>query len=497
MDAIGTVTMYFPFLDNESRTLLQTTMDDANNYHDFVMRLNEKVLSENVPDLAIYFAIHHSGLLLDMESIALIGKKYGKLPILRPNLFFTNVLRGKLEDVSKVHESADAVLATDPPNWLAIEMRFLKFEIDLLQYPKTLYDTSNLEALEVLIGSSPQFEFFENILHDFFREKASRDGDTVEGFRCVNLAIESAKKHNDIVRLAYYLRFKFDYLQTSDLGQARNALLQAHNIMASLGNRAGEASTLFYLAKTDAVRGEYNLAIERIQEVMGIRESMDLPIGVHAVVISTYYNAIAEPEAAMEWAKLADDDSHTSPLVRPRAILNQAWSNILMGEYGKAQALIDSARELILKSGVEILLAWTSFISGIYEMGKGDFASAARSMRNAFDMYETKGSLDITLIFLHYLAQLDTQLAILSIGEKTEENARPWLKLLEERATADDLPGISGQVYLLKVRLARAQNDEGSLEMLIDRIRALGKSSTMTYLNDRLERILEGVQYYL
>ncbi|MFW9912467.1 MAG: hypothetical protein ACFFEU_08340, partial [Candidatus Thorarchaeota archaeon] len=140
MEPIGTITMYFPFLDDESREIMQNIMDEAYNYCDFVQRLNERVLSEGSPELVVYFAIHHSALLLDIDSIDSISKKHGTIPILRPNLFYASVHQGNYDAVEQVHASADAVLETNPPEWLAIEMRFLKYEADLLQYPTTLYD---------------------------------------------------------------------------------------------------------------------------------------------------------------------------------------------------------------------------------------------------------------------------------------------------------------------------------------------------------------------
>ena len=491
MEPIGTITMYFSFLDDESRRIMQTIMDDAANYYDFVMRLKERVITEDVPDLVIYFAIHHSGLLLDMDNIEAIGKRYGKMPILRPNLFYASVHQGKLDDVSKVHESADAVLATEPPRWLEIEMCFMKFEVDLLQYPKTLYDVANLDQLKRLIKSSPKFEFFENILYDCLREKATREGDTEEALRCINLAITSAEKHDDIVRLAYHLRFLFDYLQTTDLVEARNSLMKAYRIMKDIGNKAGMASILFYLARIDAVRGEYNLAIERILEVIRIRQSLDLSTAVYAIVLSTYYNAISEPETAIEWARLAEAEAHASPTVKPRGQLNRAWSLILLKRYDEALDLIDSTRELILKSGVEILLAWLSFVTGVYELVQGDTESASKSLEEALEIYERKGTLDNHLIFLQHLAQLDVAVLVSSSGEVLNGFENPWLQFLEDKAVKDSLPGISAMVLLMKAKVALARNDETELEELVYKIREIGKDPSMAYLRNELKLFLE------
>ncbi|MFW9846763.1 MAG: hypothetical protein ACFFD6_08450, partial [Candidatus Thorarchaeota archaeon] len=358
MKPLGTITMYFPFLDDESKEIMKHIMDEAYNYYDFVQRLNQRALEYNSPDLVAYFAVHHSAMLLDMESIEALGRKYGHLLILHPNLFYASVFQGNIEDAAKVHEASDAIIASNPPDWLEAEARFLKFEVDLLTYPKTLFDTKNLETLTKMIETSPEFEFYENILYDCLRERASRDRDIVEVERCTELAIESAEKVDDIVHLAYHLRTKFAYLQYSDRIEAKNVLLRVRDLFKSLGIRTGIASALYHLSRLDAVRGEYNLSIERSMEVISIKESMGLPKAVYAIMLSTLHNMIGDFESGLEWARMAEKDFKHRPAVMPRAIMNQAWSLLELGRATDASVLIESVREDVLKSGQDILLAW-------------------------------------------------------------------------------------------------------------------------------------------
>ncbi len=483
--------MYFPFLDNESRNLLQSTMDAAENYHDFVMRLNATVLNEEAPDLAIYFAIHHSALLLDIASIEEIGKKYGKILILRPNLFYARVHQGNVDDLPKIHEAADQVLFGNPPTWLAIETRFLKFEADLLQYPKTLYDTSNLEELERLIHGSPEFRFFESMLFDYYRERASRDGDLENKIRYTEMAIKSAEECDDIVRLAWYLRIKTDYLRGVNVREAKESLTRAYEIMESLGNTAGIASILLYLARLSATRGEYDLAIEQVSKAIQIREEMELPRGPHAVLLSTIYNAIGQPEAGLEWARYAEIDYDSNPAIRLRAIFNQIWSLIMMERTTEAQVQLDSIREEVMKSGLEILLAWLYFITGLLDVLERDFESATSNIGNALELYETKSSIEYALIFHYHLAKIEVYWTCYQGEYSTARGTTPWLALLEEKAASDDLPGFLGLVCLLKVKLAINQGDDDALRENIGVIRNLCNEYGLEFLDTFLESTLK------
>ena len=49
MEPIGTITQYFPFIDEETRNVLESTMTEASDYYEFVQRLRDFVLSTDSP----------------------------------------------------------------------------------------------------------------------------------------------------------------------------------------------------------------------------------------------------------------------------------------------------------------------------------------------------------------------------------------------------------------------------------------------------------------
>jgi hypothetical protein len=60
MKPIGTITCYFPFIDEDTKNVLESTMLEASDYYDFVHRLCDLVLNTDSPIMVVYFAIHHS-----------------------------------------------------------------------------------------------------------------------------------------------------------------------------------------------------------------------------------------------------------------------------------------------------------------------------------------------------------------------------------------------------------------------------------------------------
>lgn len=167
MNSLGTITTYFPLIDSDTKQILETTMANSYDYSDFVALLKEKVINTDCNDSVVYFAIHHAAQLFDLKSIHEIGQKYEHYQILQPNIFFAAAVQGRIDALDKVKEAADVVLLTNSEDWLALEMRFMKFEAEMRTYPRTMYDSSNLDTIMKIINENPKFSFYETTLYDY------------------------------------------------------------------------------------------------------------------------------------------------------------------------------------------------------------------------------------------------------------------------------------------------------------------------------------------
>jgi len=227
MEPLGTITVYFPFLDEKTKDVLETTMRNASDYSDFVHTLTQRVLKRDCSELVVYFAIHHAAQLLDLKTIDLIGQKYADIPILKPNVCFASHFQGKTDNYEDIIQAADAVLATNPDDWLTLEMRFMKFEAETFNYPGTIHDSSNAAAITDMIKKNSRFEFYDTVLYNNLARIADIDGNSDEWDRCNQIALDNARKHDDQIRLAYCLIEKAD-ISSDDRILARK-LLQCPN----------------------------------------------------------------------------------------------------------------------------------------------------------------------------------------------------------------------------------------------------------------------------
>ena len=478
MEPIGTVTQYFPFIDAETRSTLENIMAEASDYNDFVQRLCDYILKDDCPVMVVYFAIHHSMLALEYKLIDKIREKHGHHQVLGPNLFASSAYQGTYEDVKKIHEMADAILATKPEDWLSLEMYFMKFEADMKNYPKTMYQESTMEKIRELIDSDPNFRYYEIVLNEHLALRAQIDGDLEERLTCIDTAIKISEEFDDRLRKAHLLLHKGSIIMYVDRKGARAALKEAYEIVeSSLGIPGMYGNIVYYLSQLDAVRGEFDKAISGCLNAINVRERAGLNTGNASYFLSIFYNIVGDPESGLEWGRMAEDQFKSRPYLVDYALASQIWSLVLLDKTANAKKLLNLVHESVLKSGNEDQLAWVHFVTGLLEMEQGDYALALSSIEQGLQIFEQKPNAFFNeLILLHHL----TKAEILSCA--TEEVVAPTLAILEEKARFEDLPGILGQALLLKAEIAVINNDEPLLREIIPELRSLTEKEGLSFL---------------
>jgi tetratricopeptide (TPR) repeat protein len=363
----------------------------------------------------------------------------------------------------------------------------LRLEASIQDYPKNIYDVTALDMINYLLESNPKLAFYKSRLFDGLALISRRDGDIETELENLNAGIENAKNFDDLHRLAHLLRTKAGMIQSTDRTAALELLRESQKLMEVLGDDSGLADVLFHISKLTAIRGEFNKAIEYLLDCVRINESLGAPQGIFALMLSTYYNIIGNPNAGFEWAKLAETESR--PTIIPRAILNQAWSATLQREYDTASEIIDSTREAILKSGLESNLGWLYFISGVLEMHLGRYDDAAGSLENAIDIYERRGGLMSMLICSLYRARLEIVLMNDVDSDLSDEEELPWIYLMEEKTRVDDMPGFLGLVLLLKLEVTRLMNKEETPLAIAAEIWTIARDYDLSFLQEALDRV--------
>jgi tetratricopeptide (TPR) repeat protein len=476
--------MFFPIIDSQTQGIIETAMEKAYNYYDFVQILNDIVNTTDPSEMVVFFAAYHASHLFDFNCLDKIAKKYGNLLIVRPYLYMGGLFQGKYEDAEKAREVIDTLLSSEYPDWFKLEMLVTKFEVESIQYPKVLFDSTTADNIERMLEKHPELAFYKTRYYDVRGFKASRDGDLEATLRYTQDALAVAIEYDDIISQGHILRSKALYTQPDGLLRSIELLNQAHDLLAPQGDKVGLADVLFQKAKIKAIRGEYDQAIEDHISIVALRQDMGRPIGPYAIVLSTLFNAIRDGESGLEWSMMAE--AEVTPTHRPRAKLGRAWSLVLLGRISEATSVIDEVRESILKSGMESQLAALYLVNGVLEAVQGDFLSSESSLKDALEIFTRRGSLMSRNICLQLLASTEVQSAQ-SVENGSLSGIGPWLMLLEENATLEDLPGILGQALLLKSEILILQERLEESKAVLQEVKKLVEDSNLDFLNPLME----------
>ncbi|MFW9793564.1 MAG: hypothetical protein ACFFEE_04630 [Candidatus Thorarchaeota archaeon] len=485
MEPIGTITWYFPFIDEENKSVLENVMTEAEDYYNFVQKLCDWVLKNDSPVTLIYFAIRHAVMAYEYKAIDKIREKHSHHQLLGPPLYYASMYQGTYEDAKKVHELVDIILESHLEEWMKLDLNLLKFAVDMRNYPKSMYQISTLEKIRGLIDSNPNFGFFETVLYDYLAIRAHADGDFEEKMRCLRKGLENAQKYDDIA-LVVHLQIKIaNIVMNYDRAESNHLLQQAFDLVDSkLGIPNHFGNIVYYLSLLNAIKGDFDKAIELCLDAVTVKERAGLSSANPAYYLSTFYNVIGEPESGLDWGRMAEEQLKSSPIVINRARLNQVWSLVQLGRITEAQSLLDTIREPVMQSGTESHLAWLHFVTGILEREQGDLALAISSMEQGLKIYEQHGTaLIMELIFLYQLAITEV------LSCHTGEVVSPSLAILEEKAITEDLPGILGQVLLLKTDIAIQNNDDAVLRETIPQLRSIIEEDNIQYLKPHYENL--------
>jgi len=487
MEPLGTITVYFPFLDDETKDVLETIMNQSDTYFDFVNTLTKRVLDTTCSEFIVYFAIHHAAQLLDLNTIDLIGKKYPDVPSLQPNICYAKLFQGKTDKYESVLQAADVVLEMSPEDWLTLEMRFMKLEVETFKYPKVIQDSFNMTVIQEMIEANPRFKFYDTVLYNNLAWTANLDGNTEEWNRCNQIALENARKYDDQVRVAYIL-VEQARISSGNRVLARTLLRESMEIMDSLGMTEGYADILEQLGSIAMIRGEYTIAIDNYLKAVTIREGLDIETGNTSLMLSFLYNSVGEYESGLEWGQMAEDQFKGRPSRIPRAVMSQTWSLILLDRKSEAELLLDSIHEEVLKSGREGHLGWLNFVTGLIEFTKGNITAALSNLEESLKIFEAHVALEkYRNMSLYYLAKIEV------IQADANTQVLPYLALLEERALQENLPGILGLAMLLKSDLALILNDDTTLQDMVKQLSTLSQEPGLSFLQPFIDRLWQRI----
>ncbi|MFW9958999.1 MAG: hypothetical protein ACFFCT_13090 [Candidatus Odinarchaeota archaeon] len=492
MKPLGTITKYFPFLEEEITKNLTSLMQDSLHYSDFLDRVVEQVMNNESSQMMVLFAVVHlyyTDRLGDLESIL---KKYHELKLVLPYIKELG-LSTQEATIDDVFQSVEEILRTTKSPWVVFEMHRLRLLCAATNSLGSPIEQDAMVHIQNLIDSTSGMDCFRPILLRLQASRLHQEGSIsvaishIEASRVQSLSCDDLYGlYDTYIALAYSLR-------NLDTKKAHEMLNKANDLMKLLGFDAEKDWGYHNIrASVHNARGEYSLSMELYDIAIRCRESQRIYHSLRflPINVSFLYSELEDGENALEWAKMAMESRSflsNHPTFKATTLTRMARALVLLGDIEQAEMYLNQSETESLKTGSESIIAENLIVAGHIEKAKGNLADAMYHFERGLEVAEKinyQNRINSCLIGL-----VKSEIAMLESTDATAllERSGPWMKLLQAETDKKDLPGIQGILLLLKTDLRLKQGRKDEANELLKEIRSIAKKPGLSYLNDKAD----------
>ncbi|MHA2141797.1 MAG: hypothetical protein ACXADC_07030 [Candidatus Thorarchaeota archaeon] len=483
MKPLGTITMYYHFVDIESKNILESILEASYNYHDFTSRLVEWVCSQESSDELVLLAAIHMSNLGDFRIFERLREIHYRTPIAHPYFLYGDARYD--EDPSgfeRAKSAIEAVLSAGLDDWVALQFyRLFSYVGGALGR----FDPHKMKAIEKMKDFIENNDSLDCFKPSYLTAEASLSvrKDYLEAARTLDQARKHALKFDDQVFVAQALNMTAACLRNHDRTRALQLVSQAEQLADKLGLSSAVYSSIMTRRQIHSARGEYSAVIDLNQDLIQLREKGGVPTlseVPHSIAVTL--NEIGESEDALEWGRMALDTIRSGPWAAPLPYFDVARSLIQLGQLDEARTYMDKAKEILLKTGDEFFLLVEYYVDGLLEMAEGHLQDAMQSFERSLEVCERIERQRRINQALCSLVECEVALFERTSENESDDCSGAWMERLEEEIEEKDIPGIEGRLLLLKAKLRMKQGRKEEAETLLNDVRRLAENPHVRYL---------------
>jgi tetratricopeptide (TPR) repeat protein len=486
---IGTISACFPHVDEETKNILQSVMNEAKDYNEFAERLCEKAIGKSLPDLAVYFAHYHCYNLGKYNYLRKLIDANVKTEL--THLFNLVAAQRRGEDVewSEYQKAMFSALKHVENDWMACHIYIAwRVMIEVFQLPEAAVDNETLNILTSKIENDEEYGFFLSRVHRITAMRLLSEGNLKEAIKYNDLAISQAKKYDDQEALCILLLQKANKVKQFNFNEALSLLEVAKKIAEELGYVDGKGLCLHELGHIAMARGEFEKAIDYQNQYLAIRLDQGLPVGFMRLVIASIYNQKGDGKTALKSIRESRNDYGKGAEVLCQ--IQETWANLLLDKIDAASQCLEKARASSLKSGDETYLAYIHSLEGLLAKKQDALSSAVFSFENALEVFERFQT--VTFFNIALLEMVDTEIDLIAPKKDSAglEVSGPWMRKLLDYVEEKDLPGTAAQATLLLAKFRFKQGRVKESKKLVKQVLDISKKTGMHYLKNKAELLV-------
>ncbi|MFW9907586.1 MAG: hypothetical protein ACFFEF_03350 [Candidatus Thorarchaeota archaeon] len=481
MKPIGTITMCFPHVDDETRSILQSVMEESEDFGDFTEKLCDRVCAQPSPPLLEYFAVYFSfrtGYFILVDKLECAGR----VPELAsPLLLLIRSMRDESVKWDALKESLKRGLISSPNDWITCHL-YLTWRMEAERYFSEFdVDIKPIEAVTNSIENNKDLAFFKAGLLAIEAMKHHREWNFEQAVDRSRQALTIAREFDDQILVAGLLCDIANMVKETDTEQALDLLGSSRELGEKLGYRDMIGIVQHQLGHIMQARGELSAAIDYQLDARAIGEKIGFPPQFYNIVIAHLYNQMGKGEEALQMAK---NSFYSSNRHRASSHVQLAWAFVNLGKYDEAEAELAAASNAAARCGDSGTMKILHLVGGILEKAKGNLDGAFNVLRDEFENLENDLKLVAGSICLLNLTEIEIKMLTDKSMKKGTDLSGPWMAKLIEHAEKNDFPGIAARALLLKAELRRKQGRFDDMHMLLRQVQETAKAPSMKYLND-------------
>jgi len=444
---MGTITKYYPFIDEESKTILDSLMEGASNYYDFVQQLCEVALNNDVPVNLAYLATMQAWFCRMSDAVKQLGERYGEILFIRPWL---HIIDSGQKVQALYHDTViaaiDRAIETSVDNWIEVNLHILHA---FFHHPFgeviSLYEP--LEKVKAMINSNPHLRCFESIIYAFEGIARARDGEIMEALEVLQKGKALAESYNDEFYMYInmlqegIIQICLNVHDAAAIFEDLYELVQKFQVPGFVTEILNDSSLVY------ETLGEFDLVISSIQEIMKIVGEDNL-VDTNFVFLSRTNATLGNGQLALEWINRGIEDS--GQFESEHQLLYRAWALALVNRLDEAEKTLETGYSLLIKTGLERHLGDYYHISGVIEFRRGNYLSALALVEKAWEIADTIPTGSNKNRALLELARIENSIVTQSKDDTKSAAPGKWLSTLEKYACNRDLPGIRMYAGILK-----------------------------------------------
>jgi tetratricopeptide (TPR) repeat protein len=482
VETLGTITKYYPFIDEESKSILNSLMDESSNYFDFVHRLAKLVLEKESSNNLVYIAATQCWYASDMVTLNPILDKYNSLTIVKPWRYYWGTHESyKFKNCQAILESLNSALKPPTDSWIAAEL-LLAHAYNLAVRPE---GAILLTKANVILDRQPELLCFKPLAYIVEGCMNHSRGKVTDVATSCRKAYELAHANDDSVYEFFTLLLLGDSTKNKSPHESIDLFEQAYQIAQDLGAPVFIGETLHSVGLVYEILGEYDLAIPSQLEC--ITEVGTAGSEIIFAILSRLYASLGQGQQSLEWADrcLEDKEFFLGYLRKARAL-------IILDRFDEAEALLEIAGRKVLQSGFESYLSRYHFVSGLLDMARGEYVNAMGTLEQAYEiLYPME-----RLVFLNevLIALAKGELA-LHMQSRSSDEPLPgkWLSILENHARTFDMPGVAMQAALLRAEVFKSQGQLRDAHETLQRALELSDSPGVKTMRKRIESRIQEI----